>query len=320
MDGLPQNVVLPRFGQRTLKSAIECVGVGLHSGRKVRLALLPADPDTGIVFRRSDLPGSPGIPARFDCVSETRLCTMLASPEEPSVRIGTVEHVMAALAGAGIDNAVVTVDGPETPILDGSAAGFLFLIECAGIVEQDAPCAEIELRRPVRVQEGAAFAELRPGPVGLDMMVSIAFAAPAIGRQALRLRLAPGVFGSELARARTFVLAQDVDQLRASGLGRGGTLENAIVVDGDHVLNPGGLRTPDEFVRHKMLDAVGDLALAGAPLRGRFNGHCSGHTLNNRLLHALFADAANWRRLERPAAEPFMVPPTATRSEQRRAA
>ncbi len=244
---------------------------------------------------------------------------MLAHPDAPHVRVGTVEHVMAALAGASIDNAVVAVDGPETPILDGSAAGFLFLIECAGVLEQDAPCAEIEVRRPVRVQDGAAFAELRPGSVGLDMMVSIAFEATAIGRQSLRLRLSPGVFGSELARARTFALAQDVEQLHASGLGRGGSLDNVVVVDGARVLNPGGLHMPDEFVRHKMLDAVGDLALAGAPLRARFIGHRSGHTLNNRLLQALFADAANWRRLEQRA-EVFMAPLSAMRGEQRRAA
>lgn len=319
MDGLPQDVMLPRFAQRTLKTAIECVGIGLHSGRKARLELLPADSDAGVVFRRSDLPMSPGLPARFDWVAETRLCTMLAHPSAPEVRIGTVEHVMAALAGAGIDNVVVAVDGPETPILDGSAAGFLFLIECAGILQQDAPRAEIEVLRPVRVEEGGAFAELRPGPVGLDLKVSIAFDAAAIGRQSLRLRLSPGVFGAELARARTFALAQDVEQLHASGLGRGGSLDNAIVVDGARVLNPAGLHMPDEFVRHKMLDAVGDLALAGAPLRGRFIGHRSGHTLNNRLLHALFADAANWRRVEQPA-DVFMPALPRMRGEQRRAA
>jgi UDP-3-O-[3-hydroxymyristoyl] N-acetylglucosamine deacetylase len=216
------------------------------------------------------------------------------------VRIGTVEHVMAALAGAGVHNALVEVDGPETPIHDGSAASFLFLVDCAGIVEQDELVPAIEVRRPVRVSHDNGFAELRPARFGLDLAYSIEFDAAAIGRQALTLRLTPESFRAELARARTFTLACEVAQLRAAGLARGGSLDNAVVVDGARVLNPGGLRMQDEFVRHKMLDAVGDLALAGCPLRGRFVAHRGGHALNHRLLTALFADPANWRLAPAP--------------------
>ena len=280
--------------QRTLKQAIDCVGVGLHGGRQVRLTLHPAAPGAGIVFRRSDL--GVDIPARFDAVADTRLCTEIAAAGRPDARIGTIEHVMAALAGCGVDNALVEVDGPEVPILDGSAAPFVFLIDCAGTVEQEMPRRVIEILRPIEVHSGDAFAALLPaaGEIdasggGFDMAFSIDFAASAIGRQALRLRLTEAAFREELAQARTFTLAAEVDALRASGRARGGNLDNAVVVDGDRVLNPGGLRAPDEFVRHKLLDAVGDLALAGAVLRGRFVAHCSGHALNNRLLHALFA-------------------------------
>ncbi len=302
MDGLPLQLPLhttPTI-QQTLKSAIDCVGIGLHSGRRVRLALLPAPAGSGIVFRRTDLDRD--IPADFRHVTDTRLCTLLGLAEEPAVRVGTVEHVMAALSGAGVHNAVVALDGPEVPILDGSADGFLFLIDCAGIVAQDEMAASIEVLRRVRVADGDAFAELRPSAFGLDMALSIAFDAAAIGRQALTLRLTPETFRGELARARTFTLAGEVEQLRAAGLALGGSLDNAVVVDGARVLNRGGLRMADEFVRHKLLDAVGDLALAGAPLRGRFVAHRSGHALNNRLLRALFADTANWRLAPPPLA------------------
>jgi UDP-3-O-[3-hydroxymyristoyl] N-acetylglucosamine deacetylase len=295
MDGLPHSVPLQDVPQRqrTLKAPIDCVGVGLHGGARVRLGLLPAPPGTGIVFRRTDL--GRDIPARFDHVVDTRLCTVLGVAEEPEARVGTVEHVLAALAGAGVSNAVVELDGPEAPIHDGSAASFLFLIDCAGLVEQDAPAAAIEVCRTVRVTQGEAFAELRPNPFGLDMAFSIAFDAAAIGRQALTLRLTPATFRAELARARTFTLASEIESMRAEGLALGGSLDNAVVVDGARVLNPGGLRMADEFVRHKLLDAAGDLALAGAPLRARFVAHRGGHGLTNQLLRALFADAANWR-------------------------
>lgn len=303
MDGMAQAPGSLRLigSQRTLKAAIGCVGIGLHSGAKVRLSLLPAAPDTGIVFRRTDLPGQPEIAARWDNVLDTRLCTVLGDSRDAAIRVGTVEHVMAALFAAGITNAIVAVNGPEVPILDGSAANFLFLIDCAGTLLQDAPASAIEVVRPVRVAHGAAWIELLPWHAGrsdaLDMQMSIDFAAPAIGRQTLHLSIAEDTLRRELAKARTFTLLDEIERLRAAGLARGGSLENAIVVDGSRVLNPGGLRMPDEFVRHKMLDAAGDLALAGAPIRGRFVGHCSGHTLNAELLRAFLGEAANWREV-----------------------
>jgi UDP-3-O-[3-hydroxymyristoyl] N-acetylglucosamine deacetylase len=315
MDGLPQTLPLhltPTI-QRTLKSAIGCVGFGLHTGLRVQLHLLPAPVGTGILFRRTDL--GVDIPARFDHVVDTRLCTVLGLPNRPEARVGTVEHLMAALAGAGIGNVIVEVDGPEVPIHDGSAASALFLIDCAGTVDQTELATSIEVLRPVRVDNGEAFAELRPFPFAFDMAMSIAFDAAAIGRQALTLRLTPESFRAELARARTFTLASEVSQMRAAGLALGGSLDNAVVVDGAKVLNPAGLRMSDEFVRHKLLDAVGDLALAGAPLRARFVGHRTGHTLNNRLLRALFADAANWR--VRPAVEPMILPAPSVRPRER---
>jgi UDP-3-O-[3-hydroxymyristoyl] N-acetylglucosamine deacetylase len=306
MDGMPQIMVAtPLAWQHTLKAPIGCVGVGLHTGRRVSLNLRPADPGHGIVFRRTDL--GRDIQARFDRVVDTRLATVLGDQRWASARVGTVEHLLAALAALGVDNVLVELDGPEVPALDGSAAPFVFLLDCAGLVEQPAPRAHIEIRRPVRVSDGDAFAELRPaatGRPGLEMALSIDFAAAAIGRQALSLRLTPETFRSELARARTFTMAEEVTQLRAAGLAQGGSLDNAVVVDQARILNPGGLRMRDEFARHKLLDAVGDLALAGAPLCGRFIAHRSGHALNNRLLRALFADASAWRTVD---AEPVSV-------------
>lgn len=284
--------------RRTLASAICCAGVGLHSGKPARLVLAPGEAGRGIRFRRSDL--GVEIPARFDAVVDTRLNTTLGAGE---ARIGTVEHVLAALAGAGIDDAVVEVDGPEVPILDGSAEPFLFLIRCAGTAETDLPRPVLEILKPVRVAEGEAWAELAPSALpGFEAAMTIDFPAEAIGRQSLSLRVTEETFRTRLADARTFSTAEEVARARAAGLAKGGSLQNAVVVDGPLVLNPGGLRHPDEFVRHKLVDAVGDLALAGAPIQGRFTGHRSGHALNNRLLRALFADRAAWRlRLPRRA-------------------
>ena len=304
MDGLPQTLIpyatgfdLPSWQQRTLKTAINCVGTGIHTGRRVNLSFHPAPAGHGIVFRRTDL--CRDIQARYDNVADTRLSTVLADPSMPSARIGTVEHVMAALSALAIDNILIEVDGPEVPILDGSAAPFVFLLECAGVVDQDEPRSVVEIRHTVRIADGAAWAELRPlashdWPV-LDLEVSIDFAAAAIGRQSAALRLTRDSFCRDVARARTFALAADVEQLRAAGLALGGSLDNAVVVDDATVLNPGGLRMPDEFARHKLLDAVGDLALAGGALHGHFVAHRSGHALNNALLRAVFADRTAWR-------------------------
>jgi UDP-3-O-[3-hydroxymyristoyl] N-acetylglucosamine deacetylase len=284
--------------QRTLKAAIDCVGIGLHSGHRVALTLRPAPANHGIVFRRRDLGAD--IPARFDLVADSRLCTVLAHPTIAEARIGTVEHLMAALHGIGITNALIEVDGPELPILDGSAASFVFLADCAGTMEQEAPAPAIEVLRPVRVEgpEGS-YAELAPAgeadAPGLHARISIDFTARAIGAQAIALHLTPAAFRAELAAARTFTQLSEVEAMQAAGLALGGSLDNAVVVDGDRVLNPGGMRMEREFVRHKLLDAVGDLALAGAALHGRLRAHRPSHRLNNALLHSLFADAANWR-------------------------
>lgn len=300
---------------RTLKSAIGCVGVGLHSGARTTLTLRPAEAGHGIVFRRTDL--GVDIPARHDQVTDTRLCTVISTGRgEDAVRIGTIEHVMSALAGLGITDVLVEVDGPEIPILDGSAAPFVFLIDCAGVVELDEPVVAIEVLRTVRVTDGegpdAAWAELSPASrPGFEAELGIDFGATAIGRQSLSLHVTEDSFRAILADARTFTMAEDIARLRSVGLARGGSLANAVVVDGPLVVNPGGLRHADEFVRHKLLDAVGDLALAGAPLRARFRGHRSGHALNNRLLRALMADPRAWRRMDEDAAMPAMAGATA---------
>jgi UDP-3-O-[3-hydroxymyristoyl] N-acetylglucosamine deacetylase len=255
----------------------------------------PAAAGAGIQFRRTDM--GVDIPARFDFVSDTRLCTTITAPTTPAARISTTEHIMAAVAGAGIDDAIIEVDGPEIPILDGSAAPFLFLIDCAGTASSAAPRQMIEVLRPVRVEDTqGAFAELHPNAeAAFDAFLEIDYPNTAIGHQALNFRLTPEAFRASVADSRTFGLKEDVARLHEAGLALGGSLDNAVVVDGMTIMNPGGLRHADEFIRHKMLDVVGDLALAGAPLRARFIGSRSGHALNNQLLRALFADAGAWR-------------------------
>ncbi|MCB8880804.1 UDP-3-O-acyl-N-acetylglucosamine deacetylase [Acidisoma cellulosilytica] len=302
MDGLPgyyTETAIPA-ASRTIRNAIDCCGVGLHTGRNTRLVLLPAAIGTGIVFRRTDV--GIEIPALFDRVLDTRLCTKLTSAERPDISVGTIEHIMAALAALAIDNIIVEVDGPEVPILDGSAAPFLFLLDCAGLVDLAAPREMIEILRTVTVTDKGATATFEPLPaggswVGLDLSVSIDFAAGAIGCQSLDLRLTETSFRQELARARTFAQAHEIDQLRAAGLALGGSLDNAVLIDGEDIVNPAGLRMSHEFVRHKVLDAVGDLSLAGAAIIGRFTGDRSGHRTNNLLLRALFADPAAFRRV-----------------------
>lgn len=275
--------------QRTLKTRIGCRGVGLHSGQKVTMRLLPAAPDTGIVFRRID--AGVEIPANWVNTIESPRCTVLSNGE--GITIGTVEHVMAALAGAEVDNAVVELDGPEVPIMDGSSAPFLFLIECAGLVEQDAARRAIKVLKPVSVTDQRATAALLPDH-GFSMSFEINFANPLISQQDICMAFDAATFKAELSRARTFGLIDEVESLRAAGFGRGGSLDNVVVVSDDHILNAGGLRYADEFVRHKLLDAVGDLYLAGGPIIGRFRGVCSGHAHTRHLLAALFADSEAW--------------------------
>jgi UDP-3-O-[3-hydroxymyristoyl] N-acetylglucosamine deacetylase len=279
--------------QHTLARSVSCTGVGVHSGAPARLTLEPAPANTGIVFVRSDKPaGENEITARYDLVSDTRLCSNLTNAHGHS--IGTVEHVMAALAGCGVDNARVLVDGPEIPIMDGSSAAFVLLIQQAGLKEQAHKRKYIKLLREVRVEDaGGKWATLSPAELPSYGM-EIEFASKAIGKQVREFTLLNDSFVTELGRARTFGFLHEVEQMRAMGLAKGGSLENAVVINGDAIMNEGGLRYEDEFVRHKLLDSVGDLALAGAPLLACFRSAKGGHALNNKLLRALFADAANW--------------------------
>jgi UDP-3-O-[3-hydroxymyristoyl] N-acetylglucosamine deacetylase len=275
--------------QRTLGVAAFCRGIGLHCGQPVRMTLHPAPPDTGIVFRRRDAGAE--IRACWPSAVESALATVLTNGE--GIQIGTIEHLMAALAGSGIDNALVELDGPEVPIMDGSAAPFVRLIDHAGTVTQDAVRRAIKVLKPVAVTDNGASAALLPEH-GFSMSFEIDFDNPLISRQEITLAVEPETFRTELAPARTFGLLDDWPRLKAAGLARGGSLDNAIVISGDRVLNDGGLRFADEFVRHKLVDALGDLYLAGAPIIGHFRGVRSGHALTRRLLAALFADRDAW--------------------------
>ena len=286
--------------QFTLRSPIVCIGTGLHTGKNIRLELRPAAVDHGIVFYRTDEGDGTPIPARYDHVVDTRLSTVIASPQAPLSRVATIEHLMSALHANRIDNAMVLVDGPEIPVLDGSAVEFDRLIQCAGRSSLRAPRRVIEVLKPVEyVDETGAFARLSPtrsrgAPKELSLSMSIDFKARAIGQQRLDILLTAQNFRTELADGRTFVEKHEIEALRASGLVQGGSLQNAIVVDGAQVINPGGLRHADEFVRHKMLDAVGDLYLAGGTLCAHFEGYKSGHRINNQLLRRLFSSHENW--------------------------
>ncbi|HTV90917.1 MAG TPA: UDP-3-O-acyl-N-acetylglucosamine deacetylase [Stellaceae bacterium] len=275
--------------QRTLRSVAKCRGIGLHSGEPVAMALRPAAPDSGIVFRRLDAGAE--IRADWRNTKESALSTVLSNGE--GIEIGTIEHLMAALAGAAVDNAIVEIDGPEVPIMDGSAAPFLQLIERAGILAQDAARRAYKILKPVAVGANGCSAALVPEH-GFAMSFEIDFDNPLINRQDITVSFDPGTFQSELAPARTFGLLDDWPRLKAAGLARGGSLDNAVVISGNQVLNDGGLRFADEFVRHKLLDAYGDLYLAGGPIIGQFCGVRSGHALNRRLLLALFADPDAW--------------------------
>ncbi|MDB6177528.1 UDP-3-O-acyl-N-acetylglucosamine deacetylase [Paracoccus sp. Z330] len=277
--------------QATLKKMVSFTGVGLHSGASTRLDIVPAPVGHGIVFRRTDLTPSVDIEARWDNVTPSKLCTLMDNGK--GVTLSTVEHVMAALAGTGIHNALIMVNGPEVPILDGSSAPFVHAILEAGIRMQPAKLRAIRVLRPVEVRDGEAFARLSPAD-HLEIDFQIDFDDAAIGHQEKRLDMANGAFLRELADSRTFCRQSDVEAMRKNGLALGGTYLNAVVVDGARVLSPGGLRHSDEAVRHKMLDAMGDLYLAGAPLLARYTGHRAGHAMTNRLLRALFADPTAW--------------------------
>ncbi|HVI25890.1 MAG TPA: UDP-3-O-acyl-N-acetylglucosamine deacetylase [Xanthomonadaceae bacterium] len=278
--------------QRTLKNVIRATGVGLHSGEKVYLTLRPAPVDAGIVFRRVDLEPAVEIPADAGLVTETMLCTGLS---RDGGKVMTVEHLMSALAGLGIDNACIELSAPEVPIMDGSAGPFVFLLQSAGIVEQAAPKRFIRIKRPVEVREGDKVARFEPFE-GFRIGFTVQFDHPAIPRSLSRAEVdfSTTSYIREVSRARTFGFMRDLEFMRERNLGLGGSMDNAIVLDEFRVLNDDGLRYQDEFVRHKILDAVGDLYLAGHPILGAFEGYKSGHALNNKLVRALLAEREAW--------------------------
>jgi UDP-3-O-[3-hydroxymyristoyl] N-acetylglucosamine deacetylase len=282
--------------QRTLKSLTRAVGVGLHSGQRVELTLRPAAPDTGIVFRRIDLPEPVDIVVSAEAVTDTRLASTLS---KGGAKVLTVEHLMSACAGLGVDNLMVDITAEEIPILDGSAASFVFLLQSAGIVTQNAPRRFIRILRPVEVREGTGanekWARLEPFH-GYKLRFEIEFHHPAVDStgQCVEFDLSTGSYSRDIARARTFGFTKDVEMMRANGLALGGGLDNAIVMDYYKVLNADGLRYDDEFVKHKILDAMGDLYLVGKPLLGSYSAFRSGHALNNTLLRALLAQKDAW--------------------------
>lgn len=286
--------------QQTLAGQAAFSGLGLHSGAPVTMVVHPAAANAGIVFRRTDLSGSAPIPALWHAVIPSHLCTLVGNAAGDTV--STTEHIMAALAGCAIHNAVIDIDGPEVPILDGSSAPFVAEILRAGIVVQNAPLQAIRVTKTIEVHSGAAFARLEPADM-LEIAFDIDFADTAIGRQSMVLNMANGAFVRELSDCRTFCRNADVIDMRARGLALGGTLDNAVVFDGARILSPGGLRHANEPVRHKMLDALGDLALAGAPVLARYTGHRAGHALTNALLRALFADQSAY--VVQPVSQPI---------------
>ena len=296
---------MDKRSQRTLKNRISCTGVGLHSGVAVSMTLHPALPDTGVVFHRSDVdPGAARVSAQWQNIRAGTLCTTLGN--DAGTTVGTVEHLMAAMSGCGVDNVLVELNGPEVPVMDGSAEPFVHLAECAGTVAQDAPRRYLRVLKRIDVVEGDRHMAMAPADE-FRVRFEIDFQSPAVARQSCGLAVTERSFKENIGRARTFGFAGDVNKLRARGYARGGTLENSVVVDGETILNNGGLRYEDEFVRHKILDVVGDMYLAGAPLLAEVVGVRSGHSLTHRLLRTLFADDGAWRL------ETFTAPARAVR-------
>ncbi|MGE4261140.1 UDP-3-O-acyl-N-acetylglucosamine deacetylase [Shewanella sp.] len=279
--------------QRTLENTVKATGVGLHSGKKVTLTLRPAPVNTGILLVRTDLQPNVTIPAKAEMVRETTMCTALVNDE--GVRIATIEHLFAALAGLGIDNAVIEVNAPEIPVMDGSASPFVFLLQSAGIKQQSVAKKYLRIKQTVRVEDGDKWAELRPYK-GFKVDFEIDFAHPEIARsqQHMVMDFSSSAFIKDISRARTFGFMRDVEYLRANNLGLGASMENAVVLDEYRVLNPDGLRYEDEFVKHKILDAFGDLYVAGHAIVGEFRAFKTGHALNNRLVRALLSNQEAW--------------------------
>ncbi len=287
--------------QTTLRRRTTIDGVGVHSATPAQLVLHPSEPDTGVTFLRTGLPDGRDryLKARRSNVTHTALCTILGDRSGASV--STVEHLLAALSGLQIDNVLVEIDGPETPIMDGSAADFVEAIDRAGVARQARPRRLIKILKPVRVERDGGYAELLPAERGFRLDVEIDFSSTAIGRQRLVLNVDPAAFRREIARARTFGFVSDVKKLWQAGFALGSSLENSIAIDGDEILNPGGLRYADEFVRHKALDALGDLSLAGSPIVGVYRAYRPGHKLNAMALEALFSDRSAYAYVETPA-------------------
>jgi UDP-3-O-[3-hydroxymyristoyl] N-acetylglucosamine deacetylase len=285
--------VLP---QRTLQSSVQAVGVGLHSGERVQITLRPAPTSTGIVFRRVDIAGAEDIPVRANMVSDTRMASTICSS---NAKVQTIEHLMSAAAGLGIDNMIVDITAEEVPILDGSAAAFVFLLQSAGIVTQDAPRRFVKVTKPIEVRSGSGknlkWARLDPLH-GYTLKFEIEFDHPAVSGtgQAVTFDYGSGRYARDIARARTFGFTKDIEMLRGSGLALGGGLDNAIVMDDDKILNLDGLRYDAEFARHKMLDAMGDLYVLGSPLLAAYSAFRSGHAMNNDLLRALLDAPSSW--------------------------
>ncbi len=284
--------------QRTLKSLTRAVGVGVHGGQRVELTLRPAAPDTGIVFRRVDLPTPVDIPVTAMAVCDTRMATTISPGGDPGApKVHTIEHLLSACAGLGLDNLIVDITAEEVPILDGSAASFVFLLQSAGIELQKAPKRFLRILKPVEIREGEGrglkWARLEPFN-GYKLTFEISFDHPAVDQtgQYVSFDMGSGQYKRDIARARTFGFTKDVEAMRARGLGLGGSMDNAIVIDDYRVLNADGLRYDDEFVKHKILDAIGDLHVAGHPLLGAYTAFKSGHALNNKLLRAVLADAS----------------------------
>ena len=284
------------LAQRTLKSMTRAVGVGVHGGQRVELTLRPAAPDSGIMFRRIDLPVPVDIPVRADSVCDTRMATTISPGGDPGApKVNTIEHLLSACAGLGLDNLVIDITAEEVPILDGSAASFVFLLQSAGIALQKAPKRFLRITKPVEIREGEGrslkWARLSPYN-GYTLTFEIDFDHPAVNQtgQQVTFDMGSGLYKRDIARARTFGFTKDVELMRSRGLGLGGSMDNAIVVDDYRVLNAGGLRYDDEFVKHKILDAIGDLHVTGHPLLGAYTAFKSGHALNNKLMRAVLAD------------------------------
>ncbi len=295
---------MEKYMQKTIRHEISCVGTGLHTGNKISMTLKPAEPNTGIVFHRTDIAGQDAyIPAHHDYVVDTRMCTCIGNKD--GVRVATIEHLMAAIHAMGINNLLIDINGPETPVMDGSSAPFVFLIECAGIKVQRVPVKAIRILKPVTFKDGDKEVTLRPvSGENLKMHFEIDFEASIIGHQEADLTLSASNFKNSFSRARTFGFLKDIEMLRSVGLARGGSLDNAILVNDNMIMNKDGLRYKNEFARHKMLDAVGDLYMSGHTLIAEFSGKRSGHTQTNALLSAMFADKSCYEIIDLMSAAP----------------